>query len=227
MDTEQLELTQLNEKILQCLQLYDSLMQDQLSTMNSSYMPQLTNSMASMSMQVNSAISSFDNEKNKYAPGQQYAPQQVHQYSQGYQPVETPQPAEMNQHINQQAYQSQMQSRGYTMGNLPPNASAQNMFATQPQANFHPQQQQYFTPPPSAYSTGSPYNGPYEPTAPPPTPPVTDASLLQHHQQVPQHQQQAAGAYQQQPMPSYQAGIEPPSGGSNQAAPPTQAQNLL
>ena len=63
MDTEQLELTQLNEKILQCLQLYDSLMQDQLSTMNSSYMPQLTNSMASMSMQVNSAISSFDNEK--------------------------------------------------------------------------------------------------------------------------------------------------------------------
>ena len=58
MDTEQLELTQLNEKILQCLQLYDSLMQDQLTTMNTSYMPQMTNSMASMSLhqQVNTLI---------------------------------------------------------------------------------------------------------------------------------------------------------------------------
>jgi hypothetical protein len=56
MDTEQLELTQLNEKILQCLQLYDSLMQEQLSTMNTSYMPQMTNSMASMSLQVNTLM---------------------------------------------------------------------------------------------------------------------------------------------------------------------------
>lgn len=143
--------------------------------------------------------------------------------------METPQPAEMNQHVMGQGYQSQVPQRP-TMGNLPPNASAQAMFLSQPPGNFHQhphqQQQQYFTPPPSAYSHGSPYSGPYEPTAPPPTPPVTDPSVLQH-----QHQQVQPGY--QQPL-GYQQGFEPVPGEANhnntQQAPPqqpTQPQNLL
>ena len=55
MDTEQLELTQLNQKLLQCLQLYDSLMQQQFTPqINPTYMPQqqISQHMSNMNLQV-------------------------------------------------------------------------------------------------------------------------------------------------------------------------------
>ena len=59
MDQEQLELTQLNQKLLQCLQLYDTLMQQQFPPQQQSYMPphqmtnhQMSQQMANMNIQV-------------------------------------------------------------------------------------------------------------------------------------------------------------------------------
>ena len=43
MDREQLELTQLNQKLLQCLQLYDSLMQQQFPQQPQLHNPQMAN----------------------------------------------------------------------------------------------------------------------------------------------------------------------------------------
>lgn len=188
MDTEQLELTQLNQKILQCLQLYDALMQDQLPTMNTSYMPQITTSMASMSIPY---------QPSGYEGQQQYQIQPVQSYPQ---PVETPIP---DPHMSQGhvappgvsigGYQHQNFTQAPSMyHHTPPNPSSQPMYHPQ---GYH--QAPYIAPPGGA---PSPYYV-YEPTAPPPTPPVSEGSSAQAqfqaqfqtqvpNQPVPQHQPQ-------------------------------------
>jgi len=179
MDTEQIEYTQLNQKLLQCLHLYDTLMQQE--QFNHPYM--LNQQMGNMSLQTNMGYNADPQmySGHQMPPQNQYPPQisQPMVYPLNHQPMTNQNQAYHSEH--QQQHMSQPQTT-----NPQPHqqiASTSQSQPTQPQqmSQIPPQMTQQVPPnmqqiPPDQQTPGN--YAVYEPTAPPPTPPVSQQQFI-------------------------------------------------
>jgi len=201
MDTEQIEYTQLNQKLLQCLHLYDTLMQQE--QFSNPYM--LNQQMGNMSLQTNMG---YGGDPQMYSghqmpPQNQYPPQmtQPMAHPMNHQPMTNQNQAYHSEH--QQQHMSQPISQPMSQPQTTNPQSHQQMApmsqpqATQPQ-QMPPQQmtsqqmpQQMSQPPPQMAQQVPPTMqhlppdqqtpgnyAVYEPTAPPPTPPVSQQQFI-------------------------------------------------
>merc|ERR1711953_90553 len=163
MDTEQIELTQLNQKLLQCLQLYDSLMQQE--QFNAFNMHQMQHQLPSIQNPM----------PNLYAPpiSQVQAPMYTqYQQVQGQPQLHHTQPRQMDQsQINQPQMQQPIHQGQHVAGQI---HQTQPGPALSGQQQLHQSQIDPHQMPPSTPLQ----HGTYEPTAPPPTPPVSAQQYL-------------------------------------------------
>jgi len=200
MDTEQIEYTQLNQKLLQCLHLYDTLMQQE--QFSNPYM--LNQQMGNMSLQTNMG---YGGDSQMYSghqmpPQNQYPPQmtQPMAHSMNHQPMTNQNQAYHSEHQQQHMSQpiSQPMSQPQTTQSHQQMAPMSQPQATQPQqmppqqmtSQQMPQQQMSQPPPQMAQQVPptmqhlppdqqTPGNyAVYEPTAPPPTPPVSQQQFI-------------------------------------------------
>lgn len=196
MDTEQIEYTQLNQKLLQCLQLYDTLMQqEQFAT---PYMQPINHQMNNMSIQNTNMYQGPDGQMYQMAPpGVQYPQQMAHSMPQqighpmSHQPIgnqNQPYHPETSQHIAQPVPQSQQMSQSPQVaqatqpsqhmttqpGQIPQSAtqvSQSGMSQLPPGQNLQQPHLHSEQPTTTNYAV-------YEPTAPPPTPPVSQQQFI-------------------------------------------------